>query len=226
MRPSPGPLHSAGVAGVSAGDVAGRLRSTNRGFTLVELLIVIVVLGVLAGIVALAAGSFRSSSVEAACAQDRRIVVSAVEAYKVRHSGAPPGTLADLTTAGYLRNDGSITAAGKTGEGYLLTYAAGAVSDCASSMSGGGGPAAGSVTITSIPELTRNIAQNVVITGTGFVSGAVVTFSPAITTSEPTVQDATRIRFTIAGPHAAAGSYTVTVTNPDGGSATGTLVIS
>ena len=68
-----------------------------QGFTLVELLIVIVVLGVLAGIVVFALGGFTAQAAVAACNSDASTVETAVTAYNTEN---PPGT----ATAALLTN--------------------------------------------------------------------------------------------------------------------------
>ena len=63
-----------------------------RGFTLVELLIVIVILGILAGIVVFAVGNLTSSAQSNACSQEKSTIVTADEAYK-----AQTGSYTDTT---------------------------------------------------------------------------------------------------------------------------------
>lgn len=67
---------------------AGRSTS-DRGFTLVEILIVIVILGVLATVTVLAVRSTTSSARTNACENEHKSLVTAVEAYFVKE-GAPP----------------------------------------------------------------------------------------------------------------------------------------
>jgi prepilin-type N-terminal cleavage/methylation domain-containing protein len=56
----------------------------DHGFTLVELLIVIVVLGILSTIVVLAVSGMRTEAVESACGAHERQLLTAVEAYFAR----------------------------------------------------------------------------------------------------------------------------------------------
>ena len=56
--------------------------TSDQGFTLIELLIVIVILGILAAVVVFAIGGVTAQADENACAIDRRIVKTAVEAYE------------------------------------------------------------------------------------------------------------------------------------------------
>ncbi|HQU26127.1 MAG TPA: prepilin-type N-terminal cleavage/methylation domain-containing protein, partial [Acidimicrobiales bacterium] len=67
------------------------------GFTLVELLLVIVVLGILAAIVVFSLGSVSASATAASCRADAHIVETAVHAYVVQNDSAP--TTADLTAS-------------------------------------------------------------------------------------------------------------------------------
>jgi general secretion pathway protein G len=62
-----------------------------QGFTLVELLIVIVILGILAGIVVFAVGNLTSNAKTNACATDKATMQSAVEAFKAYTGSYPSG---------------------------------------------------------------------------------------------------------------------------------------
>ena len=66
-----------------------------QGFTLVELLIVIVILGILAGIVVFAVGNLTSNAKTNACATEKSTISTAVEAYKAQN-GAYTDDMADL----------------------------------------------------------------------------------------------------------------------------------
>jgi len=67
------------------------MRSNDSGFTLVELLIVIVILGILTGIVVFAVGGFSDRGETAACKADKKTVEVAVEAYRAKTGGYPTG---------------------------------------------------------------------------------------------------------------------------------------
>ena len=69
-----------------------------QGFTLVELLIVIVILGILAGIVVFAVGNLTSSASSNACGTEADTVQTAIQSYRAQHAGTnPTPTAADAT---------------------------------------------------------------------------------------------------------------------------------
>src|SRR5882724_7110407 len=68
-----------------------------RGFTLVELLIVIVILGILAGIVVFAVGNLTSNAKTNSCSTEKSTISTALEAYKAQN-GSYPANMAALTT--------------------------------------------------------------------------------------------------------------------------------
>jgi general secretion pathway protein G len=82
------------------------------GFTLVELLVVIVILGVLAGIVVFAVGGISNKSTRAACNSDVNSVQTAEEAYFAQNNAYT--TIANLVTAKMLRS-------APTNAGYVIS---------------------------------------------------------------------------------------------------------
>jgi general secretion pathway protein G len=74
----------------------------DQGFTLVELLIVIVVLGILSGIVVFGVGKFQANATTAACKADVTTVSLAADAFDAT-TGAYPADVATLVTGGYLK---------------------------------------------------------------------------------------------------------------------------
>jgi general secretion pathway protein G len=102
------------------------------GFTLTELLVVIVILGVLAAIVVLAVGGVTDTGRSATCRQDRKTIETAVGAYFAQH-GSYPSSLTDLQAGhAYLSDDANITPTAKVANGYRISYdpASGTVSEC------------------------------------------------------------------------------------------------
>ena len=63
----------------------------DQGFSLVELLIVIVVLGILAAITTLAVSGITAQGQSSACGAELRTLRTAVEVYRVEDQGRDPG---------------------------------------------------------------------------------------------------------------------------------------
>jgi prepilin-type N-terminal cleavage/methylation domain-containing protein len=75
----------------------GQKNLFQKGFTLVELLVVIVILGILAAVVVFAVGGSTKDAKESKCKADRSTAETAVEAYTAKHEGTPPASWGDLT---------------------------------------------------------------------------------------------------------------------------------
>ena len=106
-----------------------------EGFTLIELMIVIVILGVLAGIVLFAVGGITDRGTSAACKTDVSTIETGVEAYVAKTGVYPPDLVPSLTdpagTTQFLKWDpaftGSTSATGpassaRQGQGYNIVY--------------------------------------------------------------------------------------------------------
>lgn len=77
-------------------DARGELQNDDEGFTLVELLIVVVVLGILAAVTVFGLSGTTSTSYKAACNADARSVEVAVEAYRANNPPNFPTTYDQL----------------------------------------------------------------------------------------------------------------------------------
>lgn len=81
---------------------AARLRRQDSGFTLLELLIVMIIIATLAAIAIPAYVRNVHAAREAALREDLRVMRSAIDAFTIDKQKAPQ-TLQDLVTAGYLK---------------------------------------------------------------------------------------------------------------------------
>src|SRR3954454_17925339 len=70
------------------------------GFTLIELMIVIVILGILAGIVLFAVGGITDRGTTAACKTDVSTIQTGVEAYYAKNGSYPAHLVPTLTKSG------------------------------------------------------------------------------------------------------------------------------
>lgn len=78
-----------------------RRAAAQDGFSMIELMLVMIVLGILAGIVLLATGSYNTTAERAACASEVRTVLNASSAYRLR-TGADAPNLDVLVDSGIL----------------------------------------------------------------------------------------------------------------------------
>ena len=93
-----------------------------RGFTLVELLVVILILGVLAAVVVFSVGGITDHGKNSACLTEVQEVRTAIEAYKAQNNNTKPASLATLVTADLLQSAPSAsTPSGAAGYTYDAT---------------------------------------------------------------------------------------------------------
>jgi general secretion pathway protein G len=82
-----------------------RSRRRNAGFTFIEVMIVVVVLGILATVVIFSLGNVTASAAVSACQTDVKTVLTAVQAYEAQNQGAVPDATALTTgTSPYLQS--------------------------------------------------------------------------------------------------------------------------
>jgi type II secretion system protein G len=81
-----------------------------KGFTLVELLVVIVILGILAAVVVFAVSGIQDRGQTSACQTDANTIRTAVEAYRAQagHLSTDDPSMANLVTAGLLQKPSTL----------------------------------------------------------------------------------------------------------------------
>ena len=81
------------------------LQRRDEGFTLVELLIVIVILGILATVTVFAVRGITDQGQTSACQADKKTLETAVEAWYAQNGTTADPTEAGLVTDGFLRSE-------------------------------------------------------------------------------------------------------------------------
>jgi len=114
-----------------------------RGFTLVELLIVIVILGILAGIVVFAVGNVTSNAKTNACSTEKSTISTALEAYKANTGAYPVDGTAPIKAIDMLTGGNGATPPNNVGvllkttpTGYTITSGTGAITPIANNPNG------------------------------------------------------------------------------------------
>ncbi|HUZ43504.1 MAG TPA: prepilin-type N-terminal cleavage/methylation domain-containing protein [Acidimicrobiales bacterium] len=105
------------------------------GFTLVELLVVIVILGILAAIVVFAVTGITGNGQKSACQTDGKTIEAAEEAaFANQQSATTPASyllLPALVSGGFLHNTSSLWSVTTTGSGVSASYSMSGVGNCA-----------------------------------------------------------------------------------------------
>jgi prepilin-type N-terminal cleavage/methylation domain-containing protein len=78
-------------------------KNQDKGFTLVELLIVIVILGILATVTVFAVRGITDKGKENSCAVEKKTILTAAESYYAQE-GKAPGSFADLAGGKFLND--------------------------------------------------------------------------------------------------------------------------
>ena len=92
-----------------------------KGFTLVELLVVISILGILAAVVVFAVSGINDRGQTSACKEDGRTLRTAVETYRAQNGGSTTPDGATLVKAGLLSQDSTLYTISYSGTTLTLT---------------------------------------------------------------------------------------------------------
>jgi general secretion pathway protein G len=91
-------LERSGLDAVARRAAPGRAGAARRGFTIIELLVVVVILGLLAAVLVFTVGDSGDRARANACEAERVRVENAMEAYKAK-TGSYPQAMGDLMMA-------------------------------------------------------------------------------------------------------------------------------
>jgi len=104
------------------------MNKVKKGFTLVEIMIVVAIIAILAAVAIPNFMTYRKTSQQNACKANMKQILSAIEAYQVKNEGKTPSALANLTIkseGGFLKSvpkcplGGSYTTDGTDSNGNL-----------------------------------------------------------------------------------------------------------
>jgi len=95
-----------------------------KGFTLVELLVVIVIMGILSAVVVFAVQGVTDRGQTSACSTDQRTLKTAAEAAFAK-DGAYPADEAALVSGGFIDSQSTLYNYAKSGSTYTVTAVAG-----------------------------------------------------------------------------------------------------
>lgn len=70
--------------------------NNQKGFTLVELMVVVIIIGILVAIAVPVYNNVQDNAKKNACKASARTILGAVEVYKADHNGAAPTAIGDL----------------------------------------------------------------------------------------------------------------------------------
>ncbi len=102
-------------------------RALRRGFTLIEMLAVAIIIGILAMIAIPAIVNAREQAADAACDANRKLIVTAINNYKIRTGNAVNASTNWATLAGTLDTNGYLsptpTCAAASSTQYTVTFA-------------------------------------------------------------------------------------------------------
>ena len=109
-----------------------RAGSREQGFTLAELLVVVVILGILAAVVVFAVGNSTDNAKSSACDAERSTLETAIEAYRAQ-TGEYPTSSAALTETEtrFLRHVPTLYQVNAAGNGSISRTDAGIAQECA-----------------------------------------------------------------------------------------------